>query len=50
MHVGRAVSSYKSLKYQIAAALAGPSWSPGTPRLGDEKYKLDVSIFICTGL
>lgn len=30
---------------KVRAVVWGPSWEPGTPRLGDEAEKIDVSIF-----
>lgn len=35
---------FESWEEKIKAVVWGPSWEPGTPRLGDEAMKVDVSL------
>ncbi|XP_077298483.1 alkylglycerol monooxygenase-like [Arctopsyche grandis] len=42
VYVMKAIASYNYWWFRFAAAFAGPSWSPGKPRLGEETEKMDI--------
>lgn len=37
------IRSFESLGDKLKSIFWGPSWEPGTPRLGEEALKIDVS-------